>query len=544
MKEKTLLTFLDTLKKIQESGMSLEEYCQETGLSKASIYSKMTAIKHSIDSSSDLFKQISQNYSQVLSRKSQFAKESLQQIAEEATEVVPEQMMGELFPEEPEIKSSEPVDSGNYTNIQLERDSNGKIVYYSYKIYRRNKSPLVGKLSRDEMNIIYRLYSFYGASLTQREVSRYFPELSLFDFKRILTAFGIYKASSPFAPHIIEEHSAEELSNMQLREKENDFLRRVEEERVRNNERLLKQYAVENSELKKQIENVKNLDFKILNFKPLEIKKVNDDVYNDFVNVYIADMHVGATVQSGTMYSENINYGVPEISRRLSEVANKLADLGGFDEINICLMGDMIDSCGVTNKTARLDHTLPENMDGYEQANAYITLVYSFIKGIAEAGLANKINVYSVRCGNHSGVVEYLATKVLFEQLKAQGINCVLFENFFGTFKAGGHTFVLTHGKDDKFMKKGMPLNIDDKNKVMIYEWLDDNGIYGDNIHIVKGDLHSNNYNSCKKLDYRNVLSIFGASDYSSFNFGRNSYGVSYDLCIEGNLMRGEFQNM
>ena len=540
MKEKTLLTFLETLKSIRESGKTLDEYCEEFGLSKSSLYSKMTAIKHSVDTSSDLYKQIQENYAQVLKRAPKGA--SAKAYNEDPEPTTEELKLG-LIPEEQET-TSEPVDTGNYTDISLERDNNGKIVYYSYKIYRRNKSPLVGKLSRDEMNIIYRLYSFYGSSLTQREVSRYFPELSLFDFKRILSAFGIYKASSPFAPHIIEEHTAEELSNMQLREKENDFLRRIEEDRIRGNERLLKQYATENADLKKQIENVKNLEFKLGNFKPIEIKKVNDEVYNDFVNVYLADMHVGAAVQSGTMYQENVSYGLPEVERRLTEVANKLASFGGFDEINICLMGDMLDSCGVTNKTARLDHDLPENMDGYEQANGYITLIYNFVQSLAKAGLANKINLYSVRCGNHTGVVEYLATKALFAELRAQGFNCTLFESFFGTFQTCGHTFVLTHGKDDKFMKKGLPLNLDEKSKVMIYEWLDDNKIYGDNIHIIKGDLHSNNYNSCKKLDYRNVLSLFGASDYSSFNFGRNSYGVSFDLCIEGNLVRGEFQNM
>lgn len=98
--------------------------------------------------------------------------------------------------------------------------------------------------------------------------------------------------------------------------------------------------------------------------------------------------------------------------------------------------------------------------------------------------------------------------------------------------------------KDDKYMKKGLPLNLDPKNQVMIYEWLNDNKFYGDNIHIVKADLHSSNYSSCKRFDYRNVLSLFGASDYSSFNFSRNSYGCSYDLCINGNLVRGEIQNM
>lgn len=92
-------------------------------------------------------------------------------------------------------------------------------------------------------------------------------------------------------------------------------------------------------------------------------------------------------------------------------------------------------------------------------------------------------------------------------------------------------------------MKKGMPLNVDERTKVMLYEWLDSNNIKGDNIHFVKGDLHSNSLNSCKKFDYRNVLSLFGASDYSNFNFSRNSYGVSYDLYIGNIRTIGTFEN-
>ena len=78
----------------------------------------------------------------------------------------------------------------------------------------------------------------------------------------------------------------------------------------------------------------------------------------------------------------------------------------------------------------------------------------------------------------------------------------------------------------------------------MLYEWLDSKGITGNKIHFIKGDLHSNNMNSCRKFTYRNVLSLFGASDYSNYNFSRNAYGVSYDLFIGENIISGTFENM
>lgn len=103
---------------------------------------------------------------------------------------------------------------------------------------------------------------------------------------------------------------------------------------------------------------------------------------------------------------------------------------------------------------------------------------------------------------------------------------------------------MITKSKDFAFMKKPMPLNMNDKTQLMLYEWLDSQHIYGDNIHFIKGDLHSNALSSCKKLSYRNVLSLFGASDYSDYNYSKNSYGLSYDIISGFNLIRGTFENM
>ena len=108
-----------------------------------------------------------------------------------------------------------------------------------------------------------------------------------------------------------------------------------------------------------------------------------------------------------------------------------------------------------------------------------------------------------------------------------------------------GHKFIITHGKDDEFMKRGLPVNLNDTTLVKLYEWLDSEGINGQNIHFIKGDLHQENLNSNYKLDYRNVLSLYGSSDYGQLNFGKQPHGVSYELIdSEGNLLRGNFKNL
>lgn len=442
------------------------------------------------------------------------------------------------------VASTEVLDTDDTSEISYERDADGKIIAYVYKIYKKNKPALSGRFTRNEMNDIYRLYSYYGTSLTQREISRKFPELSLVDFKRILRTFNIYKASAPFAPHMFEEYSEEELRAMQLREKENDFLKKAEEDRVRNNEKLLKKYAQENIELKETIKHLEGISFKFLeeSITPIQIPKVNMVTDNDLI-LHLSDLHIGAKLESGAMYQNP--WDEKEVLRRLEALLKKISSMGDFNTVVINLLGDNLD--GMDNQTARRDHYMPQNMDNMEQVQSFIRIMEWFVSSIYESGICNKIKIYSVKCGNHDGITGYVATMALLYKLKAMYpgfVETTLFDEFFGSYEFKGHKWIICHGKDEKFMKKGLPLNLDEKNKVMLYEWLDSKQIYGDNIHVIKGDLHSENINSCKKLDYRNVLSLFGNSDYSNYNFSRNQYGVSYEMFIGDNLVRGTFENI
>lgn len=511
MKNKTIKSLIELFKEALNNGHTLTQQCQISGNKKiGTVRTQMNEIRNSLDNSNELYQEAIQLYNK-LTKSNTISKED--------------------------------SDCKNITSI--ERNSDGNIEFYHYTIYRKNNTALIGKLSRDEMNLIYRLYSYYGDSLQQRIISRHFPELSLIDFKRILRAFNITKASSPFAPHMFEEKTEEELREIQLREKENSFLRKAEEDIIKNNEKLLKKYAQENIDLRKQLEEVSQLQLSIPgNIKPVNLPKIEPSG-NDLI-LHLSDLHIGASITSGSLYPENYNYGFQEAKRRLEEVLKRVNELGKFDNIIINLLGDNIDCCGFTGKTARLDHIMPNNMDAREQANAFIELILWFIDSLVENKFCNNISVFSVPCGNHGGTYEYMVNKALLALLntKYPQIQTELFEEFFGIYEHKNNLFVLCHGKDDQYMKRGLPLNIDEKSKVMLYEWMDSIGITGDSIHFIKGDLHSNNINSCKKFSYRNVLSMFGASDYSNYNFSRNSYGVSYEMFIGNNLVRGTFENV
>ena len=430
----------------------------------------------------------------------------------------------------------------------LNRDEDNKIDTYSFKILIRDKSPLQGTFTREEMNLIYRLYSSYGSSITQREISRFFPEFNLIDFKRILRAFNITKASAPFAPHIIEETSTEELLDMQMREKENDFLRKIEGTKARENEKLLNKYAEENYKLKQVQSNLVETiqeSIKQLTIPETIIKKERSlqagSLLGNTLVLHLADMHIGAKVESGSLYDNEYNY--LEIKNRLDNIIYNVSNMPMIiDKIIVNILGDNLD--GMDNQTARRDHYMPQQMDNLEQVKSFINLMTNFTAKLLE--ICPDVEYYSVKCGNHDGIVAYTTTLALKHLLHYTfGVNLTLFDTFFGTYKVGTHTYVICHGKDEKFMKRGLPLNLDDKSRAIICDWLEDNNIYGSDIHIIKGDLHSDNYNSSKKLDYRNVLSLFGGSDYSNYNYVRNNYGLSYDVITKHqNVIRGSFINI
>lgn len=298
-------------------------------------------------------------------------------------------------------KNTQKLESDTSIETYIERNADHKITGYSFKIYKENRPPLVGNLTREEMNDIYHLYSYYGTNLTQREVSRHFPEMSLIDFKRVRNAFLIYKDSAPFAPHMIEEKTIDELRDIQLRNKENDFLKKVEEDDVKNNKKLVKEYALENLKLKQQLNDLSGIDLEsISRIQPVSIVHL-DVLSGQSIMLHLSDLHIGAKCESGTVY--NNEWNEVECSRRLEEVIKKLASLakyGTFDTICINLLGDMLD--GMDNQTARRDHYMPQNMDNAEQVTAFLTIMHKFICSLYESKICQKILIYSVKEGNHN----------------------------------------------------------------------------------------------------------------------------------------------
>lgn len=264
--------------------------------------------------------------------------------------------------------SDEKYDERSFSEII--RDENKKISSYHYKIFIRDEKALEGYFTREEMDLVYRLYSnMDGAGMTLRSVSRYFSNLTFRDFKRILRAFNITKSSIPVAPHIIEESSEEEVMDIIFRNKENNILKKLEDERGRYVEKNLKdahKLIIEYKNNEEWIENIISKYINKSNNKNL-LTNINKNKSNkkDIKNsgkpliCFFGDIHYGKKYNNpiyGRGYNKEIAHErILEIKNRILEQYNQY----NCREIVLINLGDLVESVledGMhPNHTAEMD---------------------------------------------------------------------------------------------------------------------------------------------------------------------------------------------
>ena len=157
-RKSTITKRKETLELIEKSGLTINAYFKANEKNPSSFYQAMGTIIEDYENGQTELEDIVALYNRLKNREHLIEEEDSKQL--------------ELFPEE----TQEIQDTDDRVTATINRDSEGKIVSYSFKVYRRDNTPVEGTLTRDEMNDIYRLYSYYGASITQREISRRFPD--------------------------------------------------------------------------------------------------------------------------------------------------------------------------------------------------------------------------------------------------------------------------------------------------------------------------------------------------------------------------------
>ena len=431
----------------------------------------------------------------------------------------------------------ESVETDDRAITNVERDEDGNIEFYTFEIFRRDSPTLTGKLDRREMETIFRLYSIYGANLTQKIVSREFPQYTFIEFKRILRAFNIYKANSEFAPHIVEEKSEEELINLHNQNKENNVLRRIEKDQLAEANKLINKLAQENQKLSKSSKLFEDL----LKYNPNFTNEKLDIPVKNSTNsliIWLSDLHIGAYNEKFGFY-QLPNYDKKEIRRRLDKILVTF-EKGIFDNVIVVDLGDSVDQ--FNKETTRGGHLLPNNMTDKEMSHLYLDCMSYFFGTLKKITSAGKYYYYSIGESNHSGDFGWALNLALSYKLQQTGWNTYISDYPIDDFTVGTFKFIYTHGKDNYSQSKQFPLTLNPQTELYFTNYIAEKKLNQNNekIFVVKGDLHQYAYTSGKQFDYVSVGSMYATSNYIAANWGNTPWSINYSRIIGDNIVFGK----
>lgn len=419
---------------------------------------------------------------------------------------------------------------------------NGKIVSYEVTVKVRDSKSFHATLSREEAETLFGLYTYYGGNITARNVANEFPKYTLPEVKKLFRAFQLTKDSAWFPPHLAEEMTEEELATYRMNLKERAAFKYADARQEKDFKNTLNKMASEINKYKdfkgtiQEILLNNNLEIPARDFSSVTTFNTNTLV------LFLADMHIGASVSPYSVYGNQ--YDMNEVYRRLSKIIGYVISLKTvFNSIYIVNLGDSID--GIDSQTARGGNYLPQNMTNQEQVNNFVSAVMFLFKHIIENKLAGKYYYYSVPCGNHGGVTEYAATQLVATklQLTFPQVETKVSDSYFLRFDPNDYvTEICHHGKDDQFMKKGYPINLDDKSEIFLNQYLSTQKDLKENINVVSGDLHNESMSRAKTFKYWKVGSFFGSSDYCQMNFGNTDAHVNYQILLDNKVLNGTIE--
>jgi hypothetical protein len=254
------------------------------------------------------------------------------------------------------------------------------------------------------------------------------------------------------------------------------------------------------------------------------------------IKATLSDMHVGLEPNPNNKAIFSYEYNETIFKQNLEKVFNSILkeyDANGkFDILIIDDLGDGLD--GWDGLTTRGGHKLDQNMSNEQMFKVFVEGKLSLIENCINAKIADKVIVRNVAADNHSGSFASIANMAIEMILKKvyhkDDLNFYILTKFIEHFVYGDHTFILTHGKDPKYMFKGLPYELNDKAISFINDYIDHFNINTRFIHLEKGDLHRVGYSRTKKFDYRNFMSFAPPSSWVQHNFGDCYSGYSIQI--------------
>lgn len=243
----------------------------------------------------------------------------------------------------------------------------------------------------------------------------------------------------------------------------------------------------------------------------------------------ISDAHVGLDVSDGLF---NYEYTPQIFTKQINEVfiPTVLNNVNLFKAKKVVIsdLGDMAD--GWDGYTTRGGHKLPQNATEMEVFSTILKAKIQIILALVDNGVRD-LTLQSVGNDNHAGKFARLINEAILVYAQAINLPCKIdnLNKFLEHRKYGNHSFLITHGKDDKEMKNGFPMELNNKVEAWVARYITHHNIKEHYIHLEKGDLHQIGFKKSQLFDYRNFGSfappskwvqhqLFAGDCYSSFS--------------------------
>lgn len=289
-------------------------------------------------------------------------------------------------------------------------------------------------------------------------------------------------------------------------------------------------YAVDIKFADKSFYNKEQLEEKLKEIFPAVTPVKIPPIYNyseKALVVCISDDHAGAVNMIADKWTPE------EYKSRLLHLVSVIKNLPyRFEEVHILSLGDQLN--GWNSQTTRGGHEV-KSLSNRDQFDMYTSGRVSFYDDLFTSGIGNSYHIHEVENSNHSGKdFSYMANKFLEMYIK-QKYPSVIFNSYktvINNISYGKHDIVFTHGKDENLMTKNMPLRLDLKTDLYLYQYLDKRGISPSksNVTLYKGDLHNFSVDKGKFGRYVNIPSLMGSTDWTQVNFGETCAGAVLEI--------------
>lgn len=282
---------------------------------------------------------------------------------------------------------------------------------------------------------------------------------------------------------------------------------------------------------------IEELDFTsiIPKIQPVSIQEPSrnlPDTTAVFDRLVYTDVHIGMNPNPDGYSLYGGKWDRQELMNRATKMIQHVSKNQFSNEIHVHQLGDLMD--GWNKQTERGGHDLPQNMNNQEAYD--IAVEFLCIQANLLVSMYNKVHFHMVCVSNHSTAFDYVvckAFKMIVEQMYGGKVSVHIQRKFIEHYKASDkHTFILTHGKDDKNLKFGFKPVLDKNQENKIDNYLKHHGLIqkGTNIEFAKGDSHQwiFDYSTSESFDYCNYPAFSPSSNWVQTNFQKGISGFIF----------------